>query len=205
MKNVEPIIIIATWSSGSTALTGFLHHCGAYTCPPHQHTNDERTPHAFEPLPYAKALRHLINEFTLKQQGDFHQFHSFFKNYIDSELQKSKELGFETIALKHPLQTFILPYLKRHLNPKFVFVTRPIDQIEATRVRRRWHPIYGALGAKQIYSVATDFLINNSCPYLSVPYTSLLNDIQMRQALLDFCNLEPNSQMLSDAENFLRK
>ncbi len=69
MEKFNSIIIVATWSSGSTALAGFLHQCGAYTCPPHQKTNDERTPIAFEPLLYADALKKLFDEFTLKKKG----------------------------------------------------------------------------------------------------------------------------------------
>lgn len=79
MKSFNSIIIIATWSSGSTALTGFLQQCGAYTCPPHQKTNDERTPIAYESLLYADALRKIFDEFTLKKKGDFEVFRRFFK------------------------------------------------------------------------------------------------------------------------------
>lgn len=205
MKRFNSIIIIATWSSGSTALTGFLHQCGAYTCPPHQKTNDERTPIAYEPLLYADALRKLFDEFTLKKKGDFEIFRSFFEDFYIKEVAMAEKLGFEAIALKHPLQTFILPYLNKFLNPKYVFVTRPIEQIEATRVRRKWHPVYGAQGAKQIYSTATNFLISNSCPYLSVPYNSLIDDVATRKTLLDFCNLSPTDEMLNNAAEFLRR
>lgn len=45
MKN---IVIIASWSSGSTAITGYLDKCGAYSCPPHLNTVDERTPNSYE-------------------------------------------------------------------------------------------------------------------------------------------------------------
>ena len=34
IDDFKPVIIISAWSRGSTALSGFLHHCGAFTCPP---------------------------------------------------------------------------------------------------------------------------------------------------------------------------
>ena len=205
MEKFNSIIIVATWSSGSTALAGFLHQCGAYSCPPHQKTNDQRTPIAFEPLLYADALKKLFDEFTLKKRGDWEVFRNFFEEFYSKEVAKAQELGFEAILLKHPLQTFILPYLNGFLKPKYVFVTRPIKEIEATRVRRKWHPVYGAQGAKKIYSTATNFLISNSCPYLSVPYNALIDNVTVRKTLLDFCNLSPTDEMLNNAAEFLRR
>jgi hypothetical protein len=205
LEKFNCIIIIATWSSGSTALAGFLHQCGAYTCPPHFKTSDARTPIAFEPVLYSDALRKLFDEFTLTKRGDFEVFRNFFEDFYYKEVSKAQDLGFEAIALKHPLQTLILSYLNNFLKPKFVFVTRPIEKIEATRARRKWHPVYGAQGAKQIYSTAHNFLISNSCPYLSVPYNTLITDVTARKTLLDFCNLSPTDEMLKNAADFLKK
>ena len=205
MDRFNTIVIISTWSSGSTALTGFLHHCGAYTCPPHQKTNDIRTPNAFEPLAYSDALKNLIDEATLSKKGNFNAFKSFFAEYYFKEVVKAKELGFAAICLKHPLQIFFLPYLSNFLKPKFVFVTRPIEQIEASRMRRKWHPVYGKQGANRLYSVATHFLISNSCNYLSVAYNALVGDVSVRKTLLDFCNLEPTDEMLKNSADFLER
>lgn len=112
---------------------------------------------------------------------------------------RARKLGFAALALKHPLQTFILPYLDKVIEPKYIFVTRPLEQIEATRLRRKWHPVYGALGANIIYQTAMKFLISHSRNYLSIPYNSLVNDDTVRATLLEFCKLSPTDEMLSNA------
>ena len=45
---VKTIVILSSFSSGSTALAGFLERCGAHTCPPHMITSDKRTPLSYE-------------------------------------------------------------------------------------------------------------------------------------------------------------
>jgi hypothetical protein len=146
----------------------------------------------------------LYDEFTLQQKGEMGDFANFFENFSLDELRKSRDLGFQTIALKHPLQSFILPYIDRAIHPKYVFVTRPLDAIETSRQRRRWHSVYGMQGARQIYSTATDFFIDNSVPYLSVPYGAILHDEGLRRTLLNFCNLQPTSEMLQAGVSFLK-
>jgi len=203
MTDLRPIVVIAAASSGSTALTGFLHRCGAYTCPPHQSTNDERTPSAYEPYRYAAALRTLFDERTLKQTGEIEHFRNFFEIFWEEEVGKARAQGFETIVLKHPLHTLILPYLHRRIDPKFILVTRPLREIENTRLRRQWHPVHGEWGAKQIYSVAMNFLIEYSCPCLSVPYNAMLHSREMRDTLVRYCGLSPGSDRMKKAEGFL--
>ena len=123
---MRPIIVIAPWSSGSTAVAGFLHHCGAYTCPPHHHTSDNLTPNSYEPLRYGESLRELFDEVTLQKKGSVGKFKHFFEEFYSHESEISQSLAFQTVALKHPLQTFILPYLNTFLDPKYVLVTRPL-------------------------------------------------------------------------------
>ena len=197
--------MIASWSSGSSALTGFLHHCGAYACPPHQQTNDIRTPSSFEPFHYARELRKLFDEFSFRKKGNMEEFKNFFDKFWKEETQKAFKAGFTSIVLKHPLQVLIMPYLNNRLQPLFVFCTRPFNEIESSRKRRKWHPVYGEYGAKKLNSIAVEYLIANSCPYFSISYYSLVHDNSVRNKLLHFCGLEPNIHMLNNAESFLNK
>ncbi len=41
---MKSILILSSWGTGSTAVTGYLDKLGAYSCAPHFHTNDEKTP-----------------------------------------------------------------------------------------------------------------------------------------------------------------
>lgn len=203
MNEIQPIIIIATWSSGSTALAGYLDRCGAHTCPPHQATTDPKTPNAFEPYAYANALRRLFNEANLAEKGEFEDFERFFEIFWKEECDKARERGLHHIVLKHPLQTFILSYLHQRLQPKYLFLTRPTAEIERTRMRRQWASVYGAYGAKNIYSHAMSFLIENSCKYLPVPYNLIIDDKLFRSEVLHFCGLTPDEHMLKSGEKWL--
>lgn len=202
---MKTVIIIASWSSGSTAVAGYLDKCGAYSCPPHLNTIDTLTPNSYEPLAYKKELSKLFDDLTFKEKGEAANFVNFFESWYSDETIKAKNLGLNHIVLKHPLQTFILPYLYQKLNPLFIFVTRPYDDIERTRKRRNWHEVYGSKGAKTIYSVSFNFLSNNSCPYIFIPFNTFISDINLRSKLLDFIDLSPSEEQITSAESFLRK
>lgn len=202
MKNV---IVVATWSSGSTAMTGYLDRCGGYTCPPHVRTSDERTPIAYEPKVYRDSLAELFDEFTLKRKGDPAVFYSAFDRWYAQEVKKAKAEGCSHIVLKHPLQTFVLPYLDRKLSPYYVFVTRSLEDIEKTRMRRRIHSVYGRQGAKVIYLNAFNFLVNEAKPFIAVPFSRFRSDKDFRAKILDFVELAPGEDQLNAAEDFLVK
>ena len=202
---MKTVIIIASWSSGSSAVAGYIDKCGAYSCPPHLNTIDERTPNSYEPLAYKKELSKLFDDLTFEEKGDANDFVSFFESWYEMESQKAKNLGLNHIVLKHPLQTFILPYLYQKLNPLFVFVTRPFEEIEKTRKRRNWHEVYGSKGAETIYSVSFNFLCNNSCPSISIPFNAFINDNELRSKLLNFIELTPSAEQVKSAESFLRR
>jgi hypothetical protein len=202
---MKTIVIIASWSSGSTAVTGYLDKCGAYSCPPYLNTVDERTPNSYESLAYGKELAKLFDGFTFKEIGKSEDFVNFFETWWVNECAKAEKLGFSSIVLKHPIQTFVLPYLKKKLNPSFVFVTRPFDEIENTRIRRNWHPIMGSDGAKHLYSVAFNFLTVSSCPFITIPFNAFKSDRELRNKMLDFVKLSPSQKQIQSAESFLRK
>jgi hypothetical protein len=201
---IKAVIIISAWSSGSTAVAGYLDKCGAYTCPPHLNTIDERTPNSYEPLIYRRELGKLFDDFSFEEIGNPADFINFFEAWWDEECAKAKKLGCSHIILKHPLQTFVLPYLKKKLNPSFVFITRPYDEIEETRKRRNWHPSLGAEGAQVIQSVAYNFFTANSCPFISIPFNIFRNDSELRKKMLDFIKLSPSIDQIQNAEAFLR-
>ena len=125
---------------GSTAVAGYLDGCGAYTCPPHVKTNDEHTPNAYELLAYCNELV------------------KFFDAWWVDECAKAEELGCGYIVLKQPLQTFVLPFLNKKLNPSHIFVPRPLDEIEKTRNRRKWTQFTALQDRKWCILIPTSFL-----------------------------------------------
>ena len=201
---IKPVLILAPWGSGSSAVTGFIDRCGAYSCPPHFATNDPRTPNAFESQAYRKAVMTLFDELTLQQIGDPKAFVAFFDIWWDRECAKARTAGQTHIVLKYALQTLVLPYLHKRLDPAIICVTRPLNEIERTRKRRNWHMTYGARGAKALYDTATDYLVAQAVPYLSVPFSGFRTDATIRRKLLQYIDLEPTADVLRAAEAGLR-
>lgn len=204
MPRVKVTLILASWSTGSTSIAGFLDKCGAYTCPPHQRTNDERTPIAYEPKAYRDALAACIDEFKLTQKGKSEDFVAWFEGWLGQQKILADKAGCSGIVLKHPLQTFLLPALDRLAECEYVLVTRPYEKIENTRLRRKWHPVYGKAGARRIYQLSYNFLQNRSKPYIAIPYERFRTDAGMRGRLLEYLDMRPDAEQLAEAEAWLR-
>ena len=146
-KQPKVIVILSSWSSGSTAMTGFFDRCGGHSCPPHFQTNDQRTPTAYENKDYVDALHKFIDtdskESLFTQKGDIKKFLGFFDQWVSSQVTISKNIGQQFLILKHPLQIFVLDQIESYFEPKYIVLTRSIEKIEQTRVRRNW-PKYSA-------------------------------------------------------------
>lgn len=199
------IIVLGPWSSGSTAVTGILDHLGAFTCPPHFKTNDPRTPYAYEPEMLRNILLRHIDEQALIVSGNRLQLISEIQQWLGQTLQKAG-CDNRVVALKHPLLSIIVPELITLLQPKFIVIRRPYTDIERTRARRQWPPIYGYLGARMIYDrIYSDLVANNNLGFLDLHLPDLLSrPDQEISRIADFADLASNSDRIKDARAFLR-
>ena len=154
-KKPKVIVILSSWSSGSTAMTGFFDRCGGHSCPPHFQTNDQRTPTAYENKDYVDALHKFIDtdskESLFTQKGDIKKFLEFFEQWFTSQVTISRNIGKQFLILKHPLQIFVLDQIEPYFEPKYVVLTRSLEKIEQTRVRRNWAEVFGKKGASILY------------------------------------------------------
>lgn len=204
-EDVKIILVLASWSSGSTSVAGYLDKCGAYSCPPHVHTVDERTPNAYEPAEYKQVLGLCIDENTLEPTPRFNAFEPFFANWIARQRQKAAEGGHGFIVLKHPLQSFVLPaILKLEPDCRIVVVSRPFAKIEATRARRNWALSYGETGARKVYGATYTWLHENDYGYLAVPYERLRSETHLRDEMLTYLGVSPTPQQRAEADAFLK-
>jgi len=201
---MKVILVLSSWSSGSTSVAGFLHHAGAWTCPPYVGTSDPRTRNPYEPRAYRDALGELVDHYTLKKKGSVEDFVAFLEPWMEEEQRKAREAGATRIALKHPLQTFALPLLQQRYDCVHVVVSRPFDAIERSRRRRGWYPVYGKQGARIIYRTLHGALQERGTPYLHVPYASFRSDPDLQQHLLDWVGLDPSPEQRQAAQAWLR-
>lgn len=201
---MKTLIVLGNWSSGSTAVTGYIERLGAYTCPPHVATRDERTPNSHESRPFRNALAACVDELTLKQIAPKTQFAQWFGPWLEQERAKARAVGAEVIALKHPLAGFFIPELVQVCDPEFLVVTRQFAAIEKTRVRRRWAPVYGAQGAKVVYSSLFSALMQAKKSYYAIAYEEFLASSARRAELRAYLPEPLRNADISAAEGWIR-
>ncbi len=202
--DVTVVALLSPWGSGSSAVAGFLDKCGAYTCPPHVHTADSRTPNSFEPLGLRQMLVAAFDEKTLKPKGAGADFAPDFEDWLNDEIAAAADDGASTLVIIHALLSMVLPALQEIASPRYVVITRPFDDIEATRQRRNWPATFGELGARIIYKRSHDFLEQEGLPYIDLPYPQFRSEIGVRGELLRYLSLSPSAEQLEEAEAFLR-
>lgn len=203
---ISIIWVTGPWSSGSTALTGWLERLGAYGCPPYQKTNDVRTPNSYE----SKALRDKLcehrNELTLLKNPNKtdDDLRAWFLNWIEHQEKLAKKSGASQIVLKHPILAFYIEKL-RQPKDKMLLITRGLKEIERTRLRRNWHPIYGRAGARTIYSNLFNTYLREAIPYTAVPFNKFLKDQKYRTELTTILNINFTDEEWVNAESWLKK
>lgn len=199
------LIVLGPWGSGTTAVSGILDHLGAFTCPPHFKTNDPRTPSAYEPAQLRSILLRHIDEQAVMISGNRLQLISEIQQWIGQTIQKE---GFDNrlVVLKHALLTLIIPELIALFQPKFIVVRRPYADIERSRARRQWPPIYGYFGARMIYErIYSDLLANNTLSFMDIHLPELLSrpDAEIAR-IADFAEVGCTADQLKQAREFLR-
>lgn len=199
-------IICSAWSSGSTAVTGFLDYCNAYTCPPHIQTNDRRTPNSFESKFFRDLVAAYTDEFSLKKIGGLEDFRSKFPIWISEQFELADKENRSNLVLKHPLASFLLEEIDRIVpNTKYVVVTRKFQEIEQSRLRRGWNANYGSEGANKIYNRSYTFLHENEKQFHVVPYKLFLQSSSIRDGVIDFVGLSPDKKQRAKAEAFITR
>ena len=200
------IVVLAPWSSGSTAVSGYISRAGAYDCPPHVMTSDSKTPNSHEPLELRELLASIVDEQSLEVNKEIAPlFSPWFKSYLSRVELKAREMNCECIVLKHPLLAFFLADLIRVSDTKFIKVTRDLKNIEQTRQRRNWSRNYGDWGARKIYSLIDFMQTELENKMLTLDFAEFKSSPQKRETLLEFCELMPDKTKKAHAENWLRR
>jgi hypothetical protein len=114
-------------------------------------------------------------------------------------------MGLPFVVLKHPIAALALTDILSVCSPEVLVVSRPLAQIEQSRLRRKWHPIYGAEGANKLYSAAYNGLINHALSFRTVSYPEFLTKLAYRRKLISELGFQPTCDMLCAAESWIRK
>ena len=200
------IFVLGPWSSGTTAVTGFIARNGAWSCPPHFRVNDPRTPDTHESAEFRAMLAGLISERTLEPtRPDYRSlFRAWFAPWLDDQWREAQAQGCAPLVLKHPLTAFFLDEIEALCEPRYCLVLRDLAAIEATRRRRGWAAHFGASGAKGLYSHIFTDLVRAERSCLSIGYDRFRQDPRLRGDLVRYCGLTPSPAQREAADRWVR-
>ena len=205
---LKTILILASYSSGSSAITGFFDRCGVHSCPPHFWTNDVKTKISYENIRLKKLIEDLVHLETkpfFQRIGNASEFVKNFSKWYETQKNICGGINKNSMVIKHPLMGFVLEDIAHLLqNACLVILNRPLHEIEASRLRRKWSPVYGKEGAKLIYDKIEYVKNKLNFPYLEISYEQLCNQKKTNEELIKFCDLGTDKRNLKVASDWLR-
>ncbi len=209
-KATPIILVCGPWSSGTSAMAGFMAKAGLPAPGPFVEVNDPRTPQTYEMRAFRDVLRTLASEQTLQRSASSPVIVTALTAFRDGPLAEARrEAGLaddQPVLLKHALAALMLPELCHVFDTRLVCVLRPLADIEATRARRKWQKSFGASGASLIYGRIFDHLVNHDTPFRLVRYTDLMQaPDQTLDDLLAFCGIECDALARQAALGFVAR
>lgn len=185
MTDTKPkvAVVLAPWSSGTSAVAGVIACLGADSHPPFMALTDPSTPRSFE----SHSLRDIIVD------AFDHENLSRTPLPVEAVGRLRDWAGDAPLSVaKMPMLCFFLEEVCAAWDPLFVVVQRDPVAIEATRLRRGWPAEYGARGAERIYPLI-DAGLQAGAARLDVDYAALIADPAAQGArIASFCGLPEN-------------
>jgi predicted O-linked N-acetylglucosamine transferase (SPINDLY family) len=199
---MKVIFIAGSYGSGTSAITGALDKMGVSTLPPHFSTNDAQTPNSFESLAFRALVNSFADETNLKV--DKNKEAKFIAD-VKKLIQEADGGAANAVVLKMPLASICITQLIEALDPFVILVHRPFSEIEASRMRRNWPAIYGAMGAEVIYSTLYRELTNMKKSYLALSYHDLQENPRLEiLRVTNFCDLTAINNKIEGGVTFIR-
>ncbi len=188
------LLVCGPWSGGTSATAGVLAALGVNAPGPYLGIADPRTPNTYEMVAFQLLMQSLVSEQTLERLVSSSEMVRALTHFRDVTLPEAlKQQGMDSkqpVLLKHALASFILPEICQVFDVRLVLVTRPLAEVESTRVRRGWPEQYGSYGASQIYGHVFSYVVNADLPYHIVRYPELLTQPQAAiDTLADFIGM----------------
>ncbi len=185
-EKVPLVLVCGPWSSGTSATAGVLAALGLSAPGPFVTIADPRTQHTCEMKAFQRLLQSLVSEQSLERLVSPVEMLRALRQFRDVTLKNAlQEQGMNParpVMLKHALASFILPEISQVFDLQLVLVSRPLKEIENTRLRRQWPARYGRAGASLIYGNMFSFMVNSGVPCHVLRYPELL---QQPAAVID--------------------
>lgn len=204
------IFVAGSWGSGTTAVIGALNSLGVATLGPHAQSKDPKTRNTFELLPFRKIVLRHVDESTLKYKENYRDEFVPALQQFKARLEKNAwpnqpDTTKRILALKMPLASLCLPEICNTFDTRIIVVHRPLDEIDASRLRRNWGPRFGASGAQQIYGHMFNELIQHKLSFLGISYDDVVNNTrQSLNKIIAYCDIQHLQKNLENAVAFVR-
>lgn len=206
------IFVAGAWGSGTSAVIGALDGMGMQTHGPHALSTDPRTPNTFELESFREVVHRFVDDATLKAKFDsseqFIAALKLFRQQIAAEIDcaDAGEEVEQCLVLKMPLASLCLYELHAALDVQIILVHRPLQEIEATRLRRKWPARYGGQGAGLIYNKMFTDLIKHGLSFLGISHADFVRDTQRCLArIAAYCDVAVSDERIDTAAAFVRK
>lgn len=186
------VFVVGAWGGGTSAVAGALQKLGCTGVEPFVNIGDPRTRNTYESHAYRAVLfKHLSEPELRPLTQDRREIVRSLTQFRDKLPQTPTP-----IYLKHPLSALILPEIAEVFSPRFIFVFRPVADIEASRQRRGWPEHLGAKGASILFAQMMRFYINESSEIFMLRYPTLLANTRILvTAMANFAELGPNAKI----------
>lgn len=204
------VLVCGPWSSGTSALAGFLAQAGLAAPGPYFAVNDERTPATYEMQAFRQVLMGLASEKTYVRRVAPAQALEALGAFRDGPLAEAcRTAGLaddQPVLLKHALAVLFLPELAELFDLQLVGVLRPYAAIEETRRRRQWSANFGQAGATRVYGAMFQHLVDAPTAYCLVRYADLTAEpARVLRQLAGFCRIKVTAAQQQAALAFVSR
>jgi hypothetical protein len=207
---MKVIFIAGSWGSGTTAVIGALDKLGVPTLGPHFQSKDPKTKNTFELVAFRNLVHRYVDDAALKHRDNYRDeflpaLQQLKIRLEDNAFPNQPDTTKRLLALKMPLASLCLPEICSTFDTRIIVVHRPLDEIDASRLRRNWGPRYGASGAQHIYGHMFNDLIQHKLSFLGVSYGDFVNNTrQSLKRVIDYCDLQYLQKNLEKAAAFVK-
>ncbi|MBV8453828.1 MAG: nucleotidyltransferase family protein, partial [Deltaproteobacteria bacterium] len=207
---IRLLLICGPWGSGTRAVAGVVERLGAQGFGPYLLTHDERTPVTYEFIHFRATVLRYASEDTLAlrpggAEGAQDGMRGLHRTIELQEFGPYDPRGPAPVFFKYPLSALLLPQICAVFDTLLIYVMRPPEDIERTRLRRKWRPSEDRAGAEIIYQAMDNFKRRQSHWILTVNYADLLAaPADHASEISCFAGLRPDPLSFEEAIAFVR-
>jgi Sulfotransferase family len=214
---MKVIFIAGSWGSGTTMVIGALDRLGVPTFGPHFESDDPRTPNTYELMPFRELILDHVDESSMMPKNQFSSDADFSRQLTAALSLFGRQLergdfgpwpdgNPKVVALKTPLASVCLPEITQVFDTDIILVHRPLNEIEASRLRREWAEYFGAAGATKVYTKMFSDLFERKLSALMISHGDFVKDTRdALKKIINYCDLHFLEHNIEKAMNFVKK